>query len=198
MEKLRPFAHLFGKTGDDKIAEMAGLSMEELHLAKAALAEESRRQEASDVSQKPQGTPRVEPDTRPDSTGRATLKSLEAELNELRGIIQEERGFRRLLEGDLRELQDSHRALAAAHYALDTEVRGLRSAPPAARSGAPAPAEPTPEQLSQPIKVIQNGRINGPDGRKMNISYGDVYPAGDMSAFLLRNYPNHVMIYKVG
>lgn len=195
IEKLRPFAHLFGKTGDDKIAEMAGLSMEEFNQAKTALMAESK---APEPPQKPRSEPKNDSDATPESGGRATLKSLEAELGALRAAFLELRADNALLKGDLRELQESHRSLAAAHYALDAEVRGLRAAPaPAPRPGAPVRAELTEAQLASPVKVTRNAKVTGPDGKRMVISYGDIVPAGDMSAFLLKNYPDHVKIYEV-
>lgn len=191
-EKLRPFAHLFGKTPDEKLAELAGLSMEEFHQAKAALLAESKAPE------KPRSEPRGEADSTSEAGGRATVKSLEAELNALRANFLELRADNAVLKGDLRELQDSHRSLAAAHYALDTEVRALRSAPPSASPpSAPARPELTEAQLNSPVKVIRNAKVAGPGGKRMVIAYGDIYPAGDMAAFLLKNYPDHVKIYEV-
>lgn len=192
IEKLRPFAHLLGKTPDKKLAELAGLSMEEFNQARAALLAESKAPE------KPRSEPGGDADPTPEAGGRATVKSLEADLNALRAAFLELRADNALLKGDLRELQDSHRSLAAAHYALDAEVRGLRAAPaPASRPGASVRPELTEAQLNSPVKVIRNARVNGPDGKRISLSYGDIHPAGDMAAFLLKNYPDHVKIYEV-
>lgn len=195
MEKLKPYVHLIGKVSDEKLAEMAGLSLEELAVAKAALeaekpvtTEENREAFAETVGKKAAklaGALGAKPDLAP-------------EVAELRAMLVEERAARL-------ELEASHRALAASHNQAIRDIAVLRAQMKVADlmpvRPASAPVEPLPENgeareipTGKAVKVTRNARIRGYQSKATTLRYGDIL-TGEEAAWMLQNHPDLVKVY---
>ena len=204
MDKLKPYAHLIGKVPDEKLAEMAGLSLEELAVAKAELAAEEKK-----TAEKPVTTEEIR-EAFAETVGKKAAKlggalgakpDLSADLAELRALLAEERAARQELEYSHRFLADQYRALAASHDSALCDIATLRASAGVAdlmpvRKDAPAPKVPAPAELpsGKAVKVVKNAKIKGYQGRSTALHYGDIL-TGEEAVFMLDNYPNLVRVY---
>lgn len=206
MDKLKPYAHLIGKVPDEKLAEMAGLSLEELATAKEALKAEEAK------APKPVTTPEgreafaetvgKKADALMDALG--GKPDLAAEVANLRAMLEEERAARLELEGSHRALAEQHRALAASHDVALRDIATLRAqaglanlmprkeAPTAADTPAPQPPATLP--AGKAVKVVKSARITGYQGRATTVNYGDIL-TGEEAAWMLANHPRLVKVY---
>lgn len=204
VSKLKEFANLIGKIPDEKLAEMAGLTLEELATAKEALKAEETKAQKSVIT--PEGR-----EAFAKSVGKKTdalmaalggKPDLAAQVADLSARLDDERALRLELEGSHRALAEQHRTLAASHDVALRDIATLRAQvgladlmppkPPMVET--PAPQAPADLPAGKAVKVIKNARIKGYQGKSTSLNYGDII-TGEEAAFLLTNYPNLVKVY---
>lgn len=199
--KLKEFAHLIGKIPDEKLAEMAGLTLDELATAKAALAAEAEK--AKEPVTTPAGrdafaeaigekAAALVETLKPNGAERLSLKALSEELS--------------ITKYRLSELEDSHRNLASAHSDLRSEVAVMAAELRILRNGGNLLPEPKKEAQEEPqkapaelpsgkaVKVIKNKTIIGYQGKRTSLNYGDIL-TGEEAAWILKNHPGLVKVY---
>lgn len=213
MEKLKAFRHLFGKVSDEKIAGMAGVTVEEVRIARAEADAGTGDPDTGtgDTADADSGGDSSGGDTADSSGGDSGGDTTDVNITGSTGSDSEHAA----LVGKVAELE---RALAVKKIELErareqigmleerllvaAEKRPVEKPQPAAEKPAPGPEQPTPAPKPEPenpapssVRVVRNAEIpRGPDGRRWTLGFRDVY-SGEQARWLWEKHPALVEPY---
>lgn len=218
MEKLKAFRHLFGKVSDEKIAAMAGVTLEEVQAARA----EAEKPEADAGTGAPDtGTGDTGDSSGGDSSGDSGGDTTDVNITgstgsdpERAALVGKVAELERALEVKKIELERAREQIGMLEERLLVAAEKRPTEKPSTEKPQPEPEKPQPGQ-SKPstekpstapkpepenpapssVRVVRNAEIpRGPDGRRWTLGFRDVY-SGEQARWLWEKHPALVEPY---